>query len=200
MVRGIPAFAEPSVVAFRPALKNSSERVASSFLLAHILVHPHYSTSTMPVATSSRRRSGRNAEPEDAIENTDPTQRTDRDDVEEEEQPRRNGRSVKQERQRAESSRNARQREEDPVEDEDAEGGGNPGEIAEFNPDDFGDQPLHPSQSHKLQGMAMDWDTMIKNVRGSAYSLLTDVATAIADIENDQGAEKVCSTIFMVAS
>lgn len=150
----------------------------------------------MPVATSSRRRSGRNAEPEDAIEDADPTQRMERDDVEEEEPPRRNGRSVKQERQRGESSRNARQREEDPVEDEDAEGGGNPGEIAEFDPEAFGDQPLHTSQSHKLQGMAMDWDTMIKNVRGSAYNLLTEVATAIADIGDDQGAEKVCSCTF----
>lgn len=154
----------------------------------------------MPVATSSRRRSGRNAEPEDAIEDADPTQRMERDDVEEEEPPRRNGRSVKQERQRAETSRQARQREEDPVEDEDAEEGGNPGEIPEFDPEAFGDQPLHTSQSHKLQGMAMDWDTMIKNVRGSAYNLLTEVATAIADIENDQGAEKVCSCAFIASN
>ncbi|SRR5258708_36593959 len=60
-----------------------------------------------------------------------------------------------------------------------------------FDPDSFGDKPLSRHDGQKLQGMASDWNMIGTHLKESAFSLLTEVSTAVAEYADDSTARKV---------
>ena len=60
-----------------------------------------------------------------------------------------------------------------------------------FDEDAFGNKPLGRHDGQKLQGMASDWNMIETNLKESAFSLLTEVSTAVAEYGDDKTATKV---------
>jgi len=63
-----------------------------------------------------------------------------------------------------------------------------------FDEDAFGNKPLSRHDGQKLQGMAADWNMIETNLKESAFSLLTEVSTAVAEYADDSTAEKVITS------
>lgn len=64
-----------------------------------------------------------------------------------------------------------------------------------FDEDSFGNKPLSRYDAQKLQGMASDWNMIETNLKESAFSLLTEVSTAVAEYADDSTVEKVRSLL-----
>jgi len=62
-----------------------------------------------------------------------------------------------------------------------------------FDEDAFGNKPLSRHDGQKLQGMASDWNMIETNLKESAFSLLTEVSSAVAEYGDDKTATKVIS-------
>jgi E3 SUMO-protein ligase NSE2 len=65
-----------------------------------------------------------------------------------------------------------------------------------FDEDAFGNKPLSRHDGQKLQGMASDWNMIETNLKESAFSLLTEVSSAVAEYADDGTAEKVFFKTF----
>ncbi|TFY69080.1 hypothetical protein EVG20_g3302 [Dentipellis fragilis] len=132
----------------------------------------------MPIASSSRRR--RAADPASDIEE-DASQRMDEDAVEE--QPRKRSTAVakvKAERKPdVQAGSDNDEGEEEPADDE-----------PPINEENFGNQPIDRQEAAKLNGMASDWTMMEETLRRSAFGLLTEVASAVAEFEDPDNVEK----------
>jgi E3 SUMO-protein ligase NSE2 len=63
-----------------------------------------------------------------------------------------------------------------------------------FDGDAFGNKPLSRHDGQKLQGMAADWNMIETNLKESAFSLLTEVSTAVAEYADESTAEKVITS------
>ncbi|SRR5216683_7454 len=63
--------------------------------------------------------------------------------------------------------------------------------TAVFDEDGFGNKPLSRHDGQKLQGMASDWNMIETNLKESAFSLLTEVSTAVAEYADDSTGKKV---------
>ena len=112
----------------------------------------------------------------------------DADEDEEDQQPRPPPRKKPSRSAQGESSRSAAA--DDPAEtehDDDAQDDATPA----FDEDAFGNKPLSRHDGQKLQGMATDWNMIETNLKESAFSLLTEVSTAVAEYADDKTAEKV---------
>ncbi|KAI0248580.1 hypothetical protein BJV78DRAFT_1131167 [Lactifluus subvellereus] len=59
-----------------------------------------------------------------------------------------------------------------------------------FDEDAFGNKPLSRHEAQKLQGMASDWNMIGTNLKESAFSLLTEVSTAVAEYADENTAQK----------
>ncbi|KZV61114.1 hypothetical protein PENSPDRAFT_659116 [Peniophora sp. CONT] len=114
----------------------------------------------------ARRR--RTAAPVDDIEDVDATQKAEEEDVEmdgegeEEEQPRR-GKKLARARKTL--------------------------DIDDFDPNNFPDYPIAAQEAVKLQSMAQDWGQMSSLINQTAFTLLNEVAAAVAETA-DQGDSK----------
>ncbi|KAH9065321.1 hypothetical protein EDB87DRAFT_1555887 [Lactarius vividus] len=62
--------------------------------------------------------------------------------------------------------------------------------AAVFDEDAFGNKPLNRNDGQRLHGMAADWNMIRKNLKESAFSLLTEVSTAVAEYVDEDNAEK----------
>ena len=71
--------------------------------------------------------------------------------------------------------------------DDDAQDATTPG----FDEDAFGNKPLSRHDGQKLQGMASDWNMIENNLKENAFSLLTEVSSAVAEYGDDKTATKV---------
>ncbi|THH16547.1 hypothetical protein EW146_g4097 [Bondarzewia mesenterica] len=148
----------------------------------------------MSAARSSHRRTTNRAEnpPSDGIEEAEASQRQEEDavvdDDEEEEQPRRN---VKTKSKKTPVKEERTRRDPDPEDDDDDEDDEDGEGVVVFDEENFGNHPLNKSDGQKLQGMASDWRMIEKNLRDTAFTLLNDVASAVAEVEDDEDTEKV---------
>ncbi|VDC02398.1 unnamed protein product [Peniophora sp. CBMAI 1063] len=109
----------------------------------------------------------------DDIEEADATQRDDEEDVEmdgegEEDEPPRRGKKVARSRKTL--------------------------DMDDFDPDNFHDQPIAAEEAVKLQHMAQDWGQMISHVEATAFTLLDEVAAAVAETA-DEGDSKELSSL-----
>ncbi|KAH9989702.1 hypothetical protein BJV74DRAFT_837981 [Russula compacta] len=126
----------------------------------------------------------------DHIEEDDAAQRQEVDPVDgeedEDEQPRPARRTLNRSVQ-GESSRMALARSAPDAErDDDAQGA-----TPVFDEEDtLGNKPLGRHDAQKLQGMASDWNMIETHLRESAFSLLTEVSTAVAEYADDSTAKK----------
>lgn len=127
----------------------------------------------------------------DHIEEDDATQRQEVDpvdgDEDEDEQPRPARRTLSRS-VLGESSRVALARSAPDIErDDDAQDA-----TPVFDEEDtLGNKPLSRHDAQKLQGMASDWNMIETHLRESAFSLLTEVSTAVAEYADDSTAKKV---------
>ncbi|KAA1477547.1 hypothetical protein DENSPDRAFT_844708 [Dentipellis sp. KUC8613] len=132
----------------------------------------------MPVASSARRR--RAVDPASDIEE-DALQHMDEDVVEV--QPRKRSTTVakvKAERKPAvQAGSDNDEGEDEPTDDE-----------PPINEENFGNQPIDRQEAAKLSGMAQDWTMMEETLRRSAFGLLTEVASAVAEFEDLDGVEE----------
>ncbi|KAJ3827593.1 hypothetical protein F5880DRAFT_1621655 [Lentinula raphanica] len=133
----------------------------------------------MPVASSSRRN---RVAPSSDIEDG-PSQRSARDDVvnDDDEQARR---VVKKEKKTVKGKGRATEaaRAEEDEEDEDEDG--------RIDVENFADQPLDKSQAIiPMKGLGSDWEIVIRTIQRS-NSMVTDVAVALADAVEGDGAQK----------
>jgi E3 SUMO-protein ligase NSE2 len=129
---------------------------------------------------------------EDNDEDVDATRRRNVDDAvdadEDEDQQPRSPRRTANRKAQAESSRaGAARNEPDPGDDDDAQDA-----MATFDEDAFGNKPLSRHDAQKLQGMASDWNMIESNLKESAFTLLTEVSTAVAEYADESIADKVC--------
>jgi E3 SUMO-protein ligase NSE2 len=60
-----------------------------------------------------------------------------------------------------------------------------------FDEDAFGNKPLSRHDAQKLQGIASDWNMIETNLKESAFSLLTEVSTAVAEYADEGTAQEV---------
>ena len=60
-----------------------------------------------------------------------------------------------------------------------------------FDGDKLENKPLSRTDGQKLQGMASDWNMIETHLKESAFSLLTEVSTAVAEYADDNTAQKV---------
>ena len=60
-----------------------------------------------------------------------------------------------------------------------------------FDADVLGNKPMSRHDGQKLQGMASDWNMIESHLKESAFSLLTEVSTAVAEYADDNTARKV---------
>ncbi|KAI5122435.1 hypothetical protein M0805_008748 [Coniferiporia weirii] len=157
------------------------------------------------ISRGSSVRSRRRQMSEDNIEEEDPTQRSRTEDVEEgdgeeengeaEEQPRRASKKAKKttrarsERENGKERSRRRNRDEEEEEEEEKEG------DEEVNADmgqeedmglaidieNFQDQPLSKADSSKVTAIASDWQTILRNVQGTAFKVAAEVAVAMAE-------------------
>lgn len=65
-----------------------------------------------------------------------------------------------------------------------------PDAAAVFDEDAFGNKPLSRQDGQRLHGMASDWNMIRTNLKESAFSLLTEVSTAVAEYADEDTAEK----------
>ena len=63
--------------------------------------------------------------------------------------------------------------------------------AAVFDEDVFGNKPLNRNDGQKLHGMASDWNMIRTTLKESAFSLMTEVSTAVAEYADEDTAEKV---------
>jgi hypothetical protein len=59
-----------------------------------------------------------------------------------------------------------------------------------FDADALGNKPMSRHDGQKLQGMASDWNMIETHLRESAFSLLTEISTAVAEYADDGTATK----------
>ncbi|KDQ62282.1 hypothetical protein JAAARDRAFT_95963, partial [Jaapia argillacea MUCL 33604] len=151
----------------------------------------------MPAASSSRRsrRSQRDVS-EDGIEEDQSTQQGGHDDVEdEEEQPRRSGKSVKREK----STTQKRQRREiEPVPEEPAGGDDEEDDAGRIDVENFQNQPLDKKEGQKITGIASDWSMMQKNVHDSAFALVRELGSSLADVAEGEQGEKMLTELDII--
>ncbi|KAN0125461.1 hypothetical protein V8E53_015431, partial [Lactarius tabidus] len=124
-------------------------------------------------------------------EDDDATQNQDVDavdaDEDEEQQPRPPRRTLSRSAARERSTRGAPRDTPAPEQDEpdDAQDA-----AAVFDEDAFGNKPLSRQDGQRLNGMASDWNMIRTNLKESAFSLLTEVSTAVAEYADEDTAEK----------
>lgn len=125
-------------------------------------------------------------------EDDDVTQNQDVDavdaDEDEEQQPRPPRRTLSRSAARERSARGAPR--DTPVPDRD-EPDDAPDAGAVFDEDAFGNKPLSRQDGQRLHGMAADWNMIRTNLKENAFSLLTEVSTAVAEYADEDTAEKV---------
>ncbi|KAI0029163.1 zinc-finger of the MIZ type in Nse subunit-domain-containing protein [Vararia minispora EC-137] len=137
----------------------------------------------MPV--SRRRR----AALVDDVEDADPTQQAEQDDVdmeEEEPQPRRAKGKGKAPMTNGHSR--AAQRQENGAGGDDA---ADDDDDAPINEETFGNKPINMHEGQKLQGIAQDWTQMATLLKNSAFTLLNEVAGAVAEVNEGKDSEEV---------
>ncbi|KAH9969715.1 hypothetical protein BC827DRAFT_1162230 [Russula dissimulans] len=59
-----------------------------------------------------------------------------------------------------------------------------------FDADSVGNKPLSRHDGQRLQGMASDWNMIETNLKENAFSLLTEVSTAVAEYADESTAKK----------
>ncbi|KAI0056566.1 hypothetical protein BV25DRAFT_1565135 [Artomyces pyxidatus] len=59
------------------------------------------------------------------------------------------------------------------------------------NEETFGNKPLDRNEGQKIQGMASDWNAMDGNLRAGAFTLLSEVASAVAEYGEGEETEKL---------
>jgi len=149
--------------------------------------------SHIPVMPSSRRRRTTQA---DDIE--DPTQAprpepddVDMDDEEDEPRPRRTKGKGKaptnDHRSRSAARRHANGDGADAMVDEEP-----------FDADGFGNRPITAIEGQKLQGIALDWDQTALILKNSAFTLLNEVASAVAEINDGKDSEVRFTLLFSI--
>lgn len=125
-------------------------------------------------------------------EDDDATQNQDVDavdaDEEEEQQPRPPRRTLSRSAARERSARGAPRDTPVPERDEPDDA---PDAGAVFDEDAFGNKPLGRQDGQRLHGMASDWNMIRTNLKENAFSLLTEVSTAVAEYADEDTAEKV---------
>jgi hypothetical protein len=141
------------------------------------------------MAPSRRRR----AAPEDDVEDADQTQRPEHDDVdmgeEEDAQPRRAKGKGKAPATSSKGARAGTSRRQQDAGDNDGDEERN--DDVRFNEEAFGNKPINAHEGQKLQGMASDWNQMGQTLKNSAFTLLNEVASAVAEVNDGQDSE-VC--------
>jgi hypothetical protein len=60
-----------------------------------------------------------------------------------------------------------------------------------FDKDALGNKPLSRHDGQKLQGLAADWNMIESHLKENAFTLLTEVSTAVAEYADDSIAKKV---------
>jgi len=60
-----------------------------------------------------------------------------------------------------------------------------------FDEDAFGNKPLSRNEGQRLHGMASDWNMIRTNLKESAFALLTEVSTAVAEYADEGTVEEV---------
>jgi len=145
----------------------------------------------MPTATFSRRNVSRRQASSD-IEEDHPTQRRDRETVDDDEQPRRRVNGIKKEKKATSSRQVAKQ-----PEDAGNTGGDDEGkdDNDRIDVDNFHNQPLGRADLPKLQGISKDWQQMGKQVQQN-WNVIAEVATSIADTAEGDDAEAVCANFL----
>jgi hypothetical protein len=68
-----------------------------------------------------------------------------------------------------------------------------------FDGDKLENKPLSRTDGQKLQGMASDWNMIETHLKESAFSLLTEVSTAVAEYADDNTAQKVTLTARLLS-
>ena len=69
--------------------------------------------------------------------------------------------------------------------------------AAAFDEDAFGNKPLNRQDGQRLHGMASDWNMIRTNLKESAFSLMTEVSTAVAEYADEDSAEKVAFSCLL---
>jgi hypothetical protein len=72
--------------------------------------------------------------------------------------------------------------------------------AAIFDEDAFGNKPLNRQDGQRLHGMASDWNMIRTNLKESAFTLLTEVSTAVAEYADEDTAEKVVLFGFVLCA
>ena len=170
-------------VTFSPALKWLSG-ACSHTAFCCFLLH----TTTMPVASSSRRKTnGRtNRQPSsDGIEEDQPTQHRGQDeevddDEDEDEQPVRSAR-VKKEK----LSKGKRPDPKEPAGDEEDD------DEDRIDVENFKDQPLAREDASKVAGIIKDWEMIRKQSQSGAGGWMEGIGVSMADLMDEKEAKKV---------
>jgi E3 SUMO-protein ligase NSE2 len=137
----------------------------------------------------------------DHIEEDDATQRREPnavDAVEDEDEHNRQGPSAVSRSGQGESSKGAAAQSGGAVADERDEEEDAEDATPAFDAESFGRKPLSRPDGQKLQGMASDWNMIETHLKETAFSLLTEVSTAVAEYADDGTARKV--TVLRLAS
>ncbi|TFK73570.1 hypothetical protein BDN72DRAFT_868984 [Pluteus cervinus] len=130
----------------------------------------------MPVASSSRRKSGIRRRLDSDIEEDEPTQ------------PQTNGREGGKKSRKLTKGRSRDQP------DMDNEGGGDEDDDEVIDVDNFENQPLSRSDLTKIKGFSSDWNHMAQKIRQS-WPVVSEVAVGMADSAEGQELEKGLSDL-----
>jgi hypothetical protein len=143
----------------------------------------------MPVATSRRKKTARQASSD--IEEDQATQgaraRRDEVDDEDEDAP---PRQVKKEKAVKKEKGKAQARQEDPDDDDDDE-------DDRIDISNFAAQPLAKSDCAKILGLAKDWDS-VEKVMHQPSPIIEGLASAMAEVDGEEAQEVCFATMFVI--
>ena len=146
----------------------------------------YYTEHGMPPTKSRRRK----VQDEDIIEEADPTPPSPAEDVEDDAQEHPH-RSVSRKSSKAHKGNRIHKRRKGAAEEnEETKSGDENGNETVFKIEDFRDQPLSRLDGAKVASLASDWDVLLKNFRGSALTLATEVGAAMAESSLERDNEK----------
>lgn len=176
-----------------PKYPNSVARVqvAIPFLVNLLFIF------VMPVATSSRRkknaRSNR-APSSDGIEEDQPTQGGEDDEVDDDEEGDQPSRSARVKKEKLVKGRRlapkAPARDEDD-DDDDGEGDAEDADMGRIDVENFKDQPLSREDAGKVSGIIKDWEMIRKRNDDAAKGLMENIGISMADLMEEEEATKV---------
>jgi hypothetical protein len=130
----------------------------------------------MPIS----RRRVREPSPADIIEEDDPSQQVQDDDVDESEptQPKRKAKQpmIKKEKKATKGKEKAQNESDD--------GEGYDGEDR-IDVENFQDQPLEKADVGRLTGLGKDWAAIRQGLQASSFQMLNDIAAALAEADED---------------